>query len=292
MAATLAIMAALLYGLAMIMAQIGLKDTDTFSGALISMIFSFIGSLFLFIYYVPISHFANWALIYFIIAGLSGPCIGRFLLFIGINRIGSTIASTLFSIKPLFSAIAAVSILGERLTAGIAAATVIMVGGLAIVSFEESGKKIESSWSKKDLIFPIMAGAAFGLAHVFRKIGLNINHEPLMGIVVQNVTALSFSLTLVFFKKNHQQVSVNNCKAWTVFGLSGIFSVLGQLAVFHALNIGSVIIVSPLSATSPLFVIVIAGIFIRKVERVTWKIILGAVLIIGGTVILSFFPGR
>jgi uncharacterized membrane protein len=135
-----------------------------------------------------------------------------------------------------------------------------------------------------------MAGAAYGLSHVFRKIGLNISHDPLMGVVVQNVAALSFSLTLAFFKKNHQQVTANYPKAWIVFGLSGIFSVLGQLAVFHALNIGSVIIVSPLSAISPLFVIVIAGIFLRKVERVTWKIVLGAVLIIGGTFMLSFFP--
>jgi uncharacterized membrane protein len=48
-AATLAIIAAFLYGLGMITAQIGLKETDTFSGVLISMIFSFLGSLFLFI---------------------------------------------------------------------------------------------------------------------------------------------------------------------------------------------------------------------------------------------------
>ena len=292
MAATFAIISAFLYSLAMITAQIGLKDTDTFSGALISMTFSFIGSLFLFIYYVPISHFANWGLIYFIISGLSGPCLGRFLLFIGINRLGSSIASTLYSIKPLFSAVAAVLILGENLTTGIAAATVIMVAGLAIVSFEESGKRIESSWSKKDLIFPIMAGAAYGLANVFRKIGLNINHDPMMGVVAQNVTALWFSLTMALLKKNHQQVTVNYRKAWIVFGLSGIFSVLGQLAMFHALNIGSVIIVSPLSTISPLFIIVIAGIFLRKVERITWRIVLGAVLIIGGTFILSFFPGQ
>ena len=292
MAATFAIIAAFFYSLAMIMAQIGLKDTDTFSGALISMMFSFIGSLFLFIYYVPISHFANWGLIYFIIAGLSGPCLGRFLLYIGINRVGSSIASTLYSIKPLFSAIAAVLILSENLTKGIGAATLIMVAGLAIVSFEESGKRIERSWSKKDLLFPVMAGAAYGLSQVFRKTGLNINYDPLMGVVVQNVTALSFSLTLALFRKDHQHVTVNNRKAWIVFGLSGIFSVLGQLATFYALNVGSVIIVSPLSSISPLFVIVIAGIFLRKVERITGKIILGALLIIAGTFMLSFFPGR
>jgi len=288
----LAIISAFLYSLAMIMAQIGLKDTDTFSGALISMVFSFIGSLFLFIYYVPISHFANWGLIYFIISGLSGPCLGRFLLFIGINRVGSSIASTLYSIKPLFSAIAAVLILSENLTKGIGAATIIMVVGLAIVSFEESGKKIESSWSKKDLLFPVMAGAAYGLSQVFRKIGLNIYHDPMMGVVVQNVTALSFSLALALLRKSHQQVSVNHRKAWVFFGLQGIFSISGQLTSFYALNTGSVIIVSPLSSISPLFVIVIAGIFLRKVERITGKIILGAILIIGGTFILFFFPGR
>jgi uncharacterized membrane protein len=99
-------------------------------------------------------------------------------------------------------------------------------------------------------------------------------------------------MILALFRKNQQQVTVNSPKAWVVFGLSGIFSVLGQLALFYALNIGSVIIVSPLSAISPLFVIVFAGIFLRKVERVTWKIVLGAVLIIGGTFMLSFFPGR
>jgi uncharacterized membrane protein len=291
MSATLAIIAAFSYSLGMITAQIGLKDTDTFFGALISMVFSFLGSLFLFIFFVPLSHFANWALIYFIIAGLSGPCMGRFLLYIGINRVGSSIASTLYSIKPLFSAIAAVLILGENLTTAIAAATVIMVAGLAIVSFEESGKKFANSWSKKDLIFPIMAGAAYGLSHVFRKIGLNINHDPLMGVVVQNAAALAFSLTLTVFKKNQQQVSVINRKAWIVFGLSGIFSVLGQLAMFYALNIGSVLIVSPLTAISPLFIIMIAAIFLRKIERVTWKITLGAVLIIAGTFMLSFFPG-
>jgi len=292
MAPALAITAAFLYGVSMITARIGLQDMDTFSGALISMVFSFIGSLLLIIFWVPIGHFADWALIYFILAGLCGPCIGRFLLFIGINRVGSSIASTLYSIKPLFSAFAAVLILGENLTTVIALATVIMVVGLALVSSKQSTKQIESAWSKKDLIFPILAGAAYGLAHVFRKIGLNINHEPLMGVAVQNVAALSISLTLSFFRKNQRQLAFGHPRAWVFFGLSGIFSLFGQLVLFHALNIGEVVIVSPLSAISPLFVIAMAAVFLKKSERVTWKLIFGAVLIVGGTVFLALFPDR
>jgi hypothetical protein len=65
MASALAIIAAFLYGVSMITARIGLQDMDTFSGALISMVFSFFGSLLLIIFWVPIGHFADWALVYF-----------------------------------------------------------------------------------------------------------------------------------------------------------------------------------------------------------------------------------
>ncbi len=290
MAPAFALISSFLYGLSMIMARVGLKYMDTFSGAFISMGFSFIGSLMLFVFFVPISRFTGWGLFYFVIAGLSGPCIGRLLLFVGINRLGSSTASTLYSVKPLFSAMAAVLILGESLTVGIAMATIIMVAGLATISLNESGNSIQRKWSKKDLVFPIAAGAAYGLAHVFRKIGLNINHDPLMGVVVQNVAALSFSLTPALLRKNRQQLVWNNQTAWVAFGLSGIFSVLGQLALFQALEIGSVIVVSPLSAISPLFVIAMAGIFLKQLERVTWKIIVGAVLIITGTILLALLP--
>jgi len=292
MAPALAIMAAFLYGVSMIMARVGLQDMDTFSGALISMAFSFIGSLLLIIFWVPIGHFAHRALIYFILAGLSGPCIGRLLLFVGIHRLGSSIASTLYSIQPLFSAFAAVLILGEKLTTGIALATMLMVAGLAMVGSKQSAKQIGSPWSKKDLIFPVLAGAAYGTAHVFRKVGLNLNHEPLMGVAVQNVAALSISLTLAFFRENQRQLAFHHPKAWAFFGLSGIFSVLGQVVLFHALSVGDVVIVSPLSAISPLFVIAMAAIFLKKSESVTWKLIIGAVLIVGGTFLLALFSNH
>jgi len=207
----------------------------------------------------------------------------------GINRVGSSIAAPLQSTQPLFSALAAVLILGESLTVIIAFATLIMLAGLAIISSEESGGQIEGSWSKKDLLFPIMAGAAYGLSHVFRKIGLNINHEPMMGVVVQNAAAISLSLLFAFLNQNQKRVTRNNQRAWAIFGLSGIFSVLGQLLVFNALNIGSVVIVSPLSAISPLFVILLAAIFLRRTESVTWKIIIGAVLIVASTILLALF---
>jgi uncharacterized membrane protein len=283
----LALLSAFLYGVSMVLAKVGLKTMDTFFGALISMGFSFIGSLLLFIFFVPVSSFAGWGLLFFIIAGLSGPCLGRFFLFIGINRVGSSTASSIYAIKPLFSALAAILILRESMTFGIAVATLIMIGGLVIISTSEPDTAIQKSWAKKDLIYPLMAGAAYGAAHVFRKIGLNIDHDPMMGVVLQNTTALAFSLPLLLLKKNRLQKGRLQLWAWMAFGGSGFFSVLGQLCLFQALETGSVVIVSPLSAISPLFVIVMAGLFLRRQEQVTVKIILGAICIILGTVLLT-----
>jgi DME family drug/metabolite transporter len=284
LAPVLAILSALLYSGSMIMARIGFKYLDTFSGVLISMGSSFLASLVLVIFLVQLDRFTGWALLFFVLSGLSGPCIGRFMLFVGIKRVGSSTASTLYSIKPLFSAIAAVLILGEHLTLSIGVATVIMVCGLAIISTNES------SWSKIDLIFPIAAGAAYGISNVLRKIGLNINYDPLMGVVAQNVTALIFSLPLVLFRKGEKQIVRKKNWGWAAFVVSGFFSVLGQLALFQALALGTVVIVSPLSAISPLFVIATAVIFLKQLERVTWKIIVGALLIVSGTVLLTLFP--
>ena len=139
----------------MISARIGFKHLDTFTGVLISMGSSFAASVVLIIFFVPLHRFTGWALFYFILSGLAGPCIGRILLFAGINRVGSSTASTLYSIKPLFAAIAAILILGEHLTFGIGLATVIMVAGLVIISTNESNGSSQKSWSKKDLVFPI-----------------------------------------------------------------------------------------------------------------------------------------
>ncbi|MBU2497264.1 MAG: DMT family transporter [Proteobacteria bacterium] len=291
MASLLALTSSLFYALGMVVARIGLRDMDTFSGGLISMGFSLIGALVLFLFYLPIHEIAAQAIVCFVVAGISGPCIGRLLLYFGINRLGSSIAASLYATQPLFSAIAAVALLGERITPGIGAGTLIIVVGLAIISSEESGGGAEKKWSRRDLIFPIMAGAAYGLSHVFRKIGLNINDEPVLGTVIQAIAAFSFPILFVFLrKKKADGAAWKSTRGWMIFGLAGILSVMGQICLFYALSLGEVVIVSPLSATSQFFVLIMAAVFLRKSEIITWKIVLGSILIAGAAILLGLMP--
>ena len=287
MVAVLAISAAFFYGLSMVLVRVGLSSSNTLTGILISLVSPLVVLVGICLFTVLLDQFATGAVLFFILAGISGPFIARVLFFAGINRVGSAIASSLYGTKTMFAAIAAVVILSERLTISIALATFIIIIGSIIISLEESGGEIEKKWSKKDLIFPIAAAACFGIAHVSRKIGLNITPEPIMGVTIQNVTALACFPLLALGQGDRQKVVLNNKRAWIIFSLSGFSSLLGQLSLFYALDLGRVVIVSPLSAISPFFVLLLVGIFLKKMERVTWKIVLGAVFIVAGAAILT-----
>ncbi|TET44715.1 MAG: DMT family transporter [Dehalococcoidia bacterium] len=290
MVATLAFSSAFFYGLSNVLTQVGLRGSNTLSGLLISQLSTLAASLFIFLFVIPIDQFANRAVLYFVAAGVMGPFIARFLLYVGINRVGSSIASPLYETKPLFSTIAAVVILGERLTTSIALGMFLIITGAAAISSEKSGGQIEKKWSRKDLIFPVMAGAGFGVAHVLRKMGLNVAPEPIAGVTIQNAAALAFFPLLALAQRNQQRVSLNNKRAWFIFSLAGLSSVIGQLCLFYALNLGRVVIVSPLSSISPFFVLLLVGIFLKKIERITLKIVLGTVLIVGGAAALTLVP--
>ena len=48
-----------------------------------------------------------------------------------------------------------------------------------------------------------------------------------------------------------------------------------------------VVVVSPVLATNPLFTLILAAIFLRDIEQITPRIIVGALLVVAGVVVLS-----
>ena len=69
-------------------------------------------------FYVPLNQFVNTGVLYFIAVGVLASFVGRFSLYVGMERVGASIAAPLSQTKPLFSAIAAILILSETLISG------------------------------------------------------------------------------------------------------------------------------------------------------------------------------
>jgi drug/metabolite transporter (DMT)-like permease len=49
-------------------------------------------------------------------------------------------------------------------------------------------------------------------------------------------------------------------------------------------------VVTPLSGTAPLFVLAMTVIFLRGVETINWRVVLGATLIVLGIVLITIKP--
>ncbi len=73
----------------------------------------------------------------------------------------------------------------------------------------------------------------------------------------------------------------------TFFGIAGTMDSLALIALFLALEFGQVTIVGPLSGTVPLFVLLLAFLFLKESEVVHKRLILAAILVVVGVVLLT-----
>ena len=71
------------------------------------------------------------------------------------------------------------------------------------------------------------------------------------------------------------------------FAIGGAFESLGLLLVLYALTYGPVVVVTPLTATLPLWVVLGSKLFLRDLEKITPRIVTGAALVVAGTLAIS-----
>jgi uncharacterized membrane protein len=69
--------------------------------------------------------------------------------------------------------------------------------------------------------------------------------------------------------------------------VAGVMENLGVLLVLVVLSLGQVSVVTPFNGTAPLFVLALASLLLKDVERLTGRIVLGTVLIVLGVFLLT-----
>ena len=76
-------------------------------------------------------------------------------------------------------------------------------------------------------------------------------------------------------------------KAWLYVALAGCASAWGVSFWYLALGEAPVVLVAPLVGTSPLVSILLTHLFLQRIERVTWKTAVGALLVVGGVTLVT-----
>ncbi|MEM1986243.1 MAG: DMT family transporter [Nitrososphaeria archaeon] len=220
----------------------------------------------------------------FLIAGILNPGLSRVFFYKSVEKIGAVLTSSITPSSPIISAIFAVIILNEEPWVGLWLSIACIVIGSILIEIGSHGKNFEAktgTW----LILPVLASLATGLNDVVRKQALTFLSQPLFGTTLAYVATLS--LYTAAFSFNGKLLSLLNKNNFKLFWKSGIFLALGQLSSFYALNFGRVLIVAPLIYTQPLFVFLLTITTLKKIENMTWKPLMGSIVMILGIILLS-----
>ena len=130
-----------------------------------------------------------------------------------------------------------------------------------------------------------LAGAAMAaLVAIFGKIGMQNLDSTFATTIRAIVMAVFLIVTSAFLGKlNFEQLSFNKEFFWIV--LSAIAGALSWLFMFAALKLGPASAVSAIDRLSIVFVVLLAALFLG--EALTIKSVLGAILIVAGTLLIT-----
>lgn len=222
----------------------------------------------------------------FALGGLLTPGIVRLFYYNGLVKIGTSVNSSIFSIYPLYTALMAVIFLSEILTPQNWVGVVSIALGviLAELSFRRAnnGKKHMT----KSLIFPILGGLTLGVSAILRKAALDLFNAPVLGVAVAyTFSFLLYAAMLAAFQSTRETLSLK--RDLRLFWLAGVGQVLSWIFSFYALSMEQVSLITPLLSIEPLFVVLLAYLYLREQEQLSFRLVAGIFLTFLGVVLVT-----
>ena len=274
--------AALCFSISHILIRRGLVDSNAMTGSFISLSMSAVILWLAVPFFVPLSALWNPAALTFVVAGIFAPGIGRTLSYVGIEKIGVARSVPIANSSPIFASIFAVVFLAEAWVLQNVIGTLLVIGGVIVLSM---AKPAQGEWRKIDVIYPLIGALAFGASTTLRKAGLGFINIPLLAAAVTAGSAAVFSFTLLQVQGGKKAFKLTRRSAAWLFP-AGVFNTAAMLSVFFALSHGKVVIVEPLVSSNPVTTLLLTSIFLRDVESLTLRVIIGAALTVTGTILV------
>lgn len=240
--------------------------------------------------YYPDYGLTTTAVVGFAAAGVSGSWLSRAFQFRSVRAIGASRTSPVVSAAALISAILASVILGETLTPLHVIGTILVVFGVAVLSQESTpaGDRASSTDAQWPLLLPLLAALFLGVEPIFVKIGLAEGTPRLVGLAIMVSAATAGFVGARLVRGDIPRWSTMDASSLRWFVGAGIATTIALLAYLAALEAAPVVVVIPIVQAAPLLVVTLSFAFLpRQLERVTWRLAVGAAVTVLGAAIVS-----
>ena len=280
-----AVLSAAMYAVSFIVARRGLRYSTPATVTAFSMVFQ-AGIFSAAVAVRGMPDFSWYAVALMAAAGSLQPFV-RQLTYRGMQTIGAARSGSLRATHPFWAGIIAISLLGEELTLPVFLGNVTVVAGIAAISREGAKTTDERAESPGwYVLVPLAAAFMAGIAFPLRRAALTLTPEPVFFTAVTGTVGLAL-LGITQAVPGLAQRYVWDRRALWPFVAAGLFEGVSAGGILYALNAGEVIVIAPITATLPMWILLGTVIFLRDMERVTRATVLGTVLVVTGIILVS-----
>ncbi len=227
---------------------------------------------------------------FFGFSGVVGFAFGDTFLFAAFETIGARISMVIMSLAPAIAAVLAYLFLKELLSFyGIVGIFVTLVGIILVILDGSAKNAVSNHIPLKGILYAFLG--SFGQAGGLTLTKAGFECGPIGGLeatFIRLVTALIIVVPINYFLGLYTQpikIYRNNKKAFSFTLLGALLGpILGVTFSLLAVSLTKVAIASTLMATTPLFML--PAVWLLQKEKLRWQAILGALLAVGGVILL------
>ena len=279
----IALAAAIAYAMSFILSKRGMRYSTPITITFVSLLMQTLVLFTIVIFFTGVPATTAYVYFLFIVAGALQMAV-RQLTYIGIEKIGAARSGPIRASVPLWSAAVAIIFPGERITLPIALGTLLVVGGILLISWRSA--ETVTDFHPWYVIAPLLAAILGGVVYPLRRYTLKISDDPIYFGAIIGVVGLACTMLFLASPSTKDKL-VWHRRSVGYFIAGGSLESLGLLLVLYALSFGPVVMVTPLTATLPLWVVIGSKLFLDDVEKITSRTVIGAILVIAGTIAIT-----
>jgi drug/metabolite transporter (DMT)-like permease len=277
----LSLFTAFCFGLSAVLIRRGMRDSTPMTGAIVG---AGVQMVILAVILGRGSFAFDWAAIaFFAASGILSSTLGRITNYLSIQRLGVAVSASIIGSSPLFTALFAILFLGDDVSLPVMLGAILIVGGVVITSFTGGGGRLGGM----ALLIPVVSAVFYGASSPTLKAGLRVLPEPILGAVVGSAASfLSYLLYLTASRELGQVKITRGCLPYFVG--SGVVVSAAWVAMYTAMDLGSVSVVSVIVGANPLFSLLLSWLLLRN-EKIGARTVAGCLAIVAGVAVVTLF---
>ena len=235
----------------------------------------------------------------FAAAGAFSTYLGRWFFYESVVRFGPAKASLFQVSSPLFTALMAWLMMGERLSLAVGAGIGIAIGGLVLVSYKPRGilpaglKSVGTQQSARDrllqsaLLLGLGSSLAYAISNVLRGIAVRGWNEPVAGALAGAVAGLALHLA---FSAGKKQLSARLKEASRsgilLYAVMGVCTIAAQMCLIGSMRYIPVSVAALMTLCTPVLVFPLSYWLFKGQDAITSTTLAGAAVTLVGLVMV------